>query len=245
MDNVEKRRYLLELKEHYTKFPIDDDILFTVLNIDFELIYSSKAFCQLLGMPDNYNYFGKRMEEVNARMSQIIGGLNKIFTQIIETRTQLDYFIIFDFIESKPELLSVTGKPIYYPNQEILGIKIIRYKTTLLNHRKLLDQVFYTSKSTPSRAPASIFDKFTDRETNILFLLVTGYTQTEIGEILNLPRGTVGRIINTSLVEKLGVLGTSSKVLVEKAISLGFGSHIPKSLYKPQVIVIPKDTAEQ
>ena len=82
--------------------------------------------------------------------------------------------------------------------------------------------------------------KFTKREHEILFLLCYGATQDQIAQVLSISRSTVASIILKQLCVKFGISGSNTRQLSWAAMNAGFHQTMPKSLYRPCVIVLNK-----
>lgn len=68
-------------------------------------------------------------------------------------------------------------------------------------------------------------------ELKVLSLLMLGYSQAQIATALGRSRTYVAtKVIGEKLCPKFGVSGFSSRVLVDKAIALGYANFIPKNL---------------
>jgi DNA-binding CsgD family transcriptional regulator len=80
--------------------------------------------------------------------------------------------------------------------------------------------------------------KLSRREEEVLFLLISGITQGQIAEILEIKRETVAAIIRNQLRVKFLLPLVNTKLLIETAIARGFPDSIPESLWRPSVIVL-------
>lgn len=85
---------------------------------------------------------------------------------------------------------------------------------------------------------------FSTRELEILFLLTNGATQEQIAQILNLARTTVSSIIANQICPKFSIIGANTKILIDAAINAGFYLDMPKSLWKPCIIILNEDLLE-
>jgi DNA-binding CsgD family transcriptional regulator len=240
MNEIEKKHYLAELIQHYN-IALDDELLLSILNPEFKLLYCTRAFCNLLGLQEKKDYLGKRMEELNPRIQQIIVSFYKIFSYLIKLQTSIDYLILFDFIESHWEIFRAHSKAMYYPDNTLLGIKTMINKHDIFGYHKLINAFLVEKKYTITSLNTPLPDNLTEKEKTILFLLVANFNQYEIAEILAIPRTTITRIINHSLLDKMKVVST--KCLIEKAIQLGIGNDMPKALFQPKVIILEQDLA--
>jgi hypothetical protein len=86
--------------------------------------------------------------------------------------------------------------------------------------------------------------QFSSRELEILFLLTNGATQEQIAQILNLARTTIATIIANQICPKFSITGANTKMLMDAAINAGFYLDMPKSLWKPCIIILNEDLLE-
>ena len=69
-------------------------------------------------------------------------------------------------------------------------------------------------------------------------MFANGFTQSEVVQILNISRGSVANIVSEQICSKFKIAGSSTKLLIDKAITLGLNKTMPSSLYKPFIIVL-------
>lgn len=135
-----------------------------------------------------------------------------------------DWKIIFgkkySLYDSKKTLMGVVTT-----FDEITEFKLIDlYRFLTKDKNKInLQQFCYTLP------PPSLDKKFTDRELECLFFLLRGKSASEIGHFLHLSKRTIEDYL-VSLRIKLNC--TSKSDLIEKSLSLGLLSILPKSLVK-------------
>lgn len=84
----------------------------------------------------------------------------------------------------------------------------------------------------------TIPEQLSEREQEILFLLASGMTQQQIAQVLNKGRGTIGVIIKNQLSTKFGIIGSNTKLLAQIAYEYGFHKKMPKSLWRPSVLIM-------
>jgi hypothetical protein len=81
------------------------------------------------------------------------------------------------------------------------------------------------------------------RQHEILYLILQGIPQEYAAQILNIKRGTLARIISEQICPKFNIHGSNTKLLIEKAMQLGFHRYMPKSLWVPGVIILEEEIA--
>jgi len=150
-------------------------------------------------------------------------------------------------------------------------VDVVRYKnvydTILVNHFPLFDTVgnvvatqamgntFYffgfldfisqlnTNPLSVSHAKLPIH--LSEREHETLFLILNGFSQTDIASFLGVTRSTISSIISNQLSPKFGFYGANSKLLIAKAQKLGLQNYIPPSLYHPRIMVLDQEINEK
>lgn len=123
----------------------------------------------------------------------------------------------------------VTLVPLYCDEQEIVALQTFSNETRVFHFQDYLaynkiDEVCVDEK------------ELSERELEIMFLLSHGLTQEQCAQIQNISRSTVATIIK-NLCTKFGVSGSNSKALQQIAFQSGHHRVIPKSLWKPCVII--------
>lgn len=81
-------------------------------------------------------------------------------------------------------------------------------------------------------------EKLSPREFEVLYLLSKGMSQREVATFLGISRGTVSKLITDGIYYKLGLSSQYSDTVVRRAIRMGIDREVPRSLLKPQIIVL-------
>lgn len=236
MEPFEKSSYLTQFLNNCEQV-ICPELALVILDTQYQLLFATRTFKELVGIVGNYRH--KALEEFNPRLNIIKADFLHNLELCLQQNKLVEFLMLFDFKEDKLELLLAKCKPIYFPNDEILGIKIVYHRYPMLDHKELLSKIFSNfdeAKFIKLHSPEN--NNLNSREINILFLLINGYTQFEIAEILDLPRGTIARLINNNIVNKLKIQGTSSRSIIDKAISLGYHLQIPKTIFAPKIVTL-------
>ena len=125
--------------------------------------------------------------------------------------------------------------PIFTPDGKCFGFQFI-YQSCLKNIfiNELLDRQIklFNTKVISLENIYSI--ELSDLEEKVLSLLLLGYTQAQIATDFNCSRSYIAKIIAENLCPKFGIQGFSSRLLVDKAIELGYANFIPKSILMPK-----------
>lgn len=75
------------------------------------------------------------------------------------------------------------------------------------------------------------------RQHEVLFLLLSGMTQTDIATFLELKRGTISTVVH-NLCNKFNIDGANTQLLLKAARKQRFHHDIPDSLRKPRFIIL-------
>ncbi|WP_151192633.1 PAS domain-containing protein [Cysteiniphilum sp. JM-1] len=76
------------------------------------------------------------------------------------------------------------------------------------------------------------------RELEIVYLLAHGMSQRDVASFLGISRGNVSRVLTENISKKWDVEPTTDAI-IEKALHCGISTHVPKSLAKHQIIILP------
>ena len=112
---------------------------------------------------------------------------------------------------------------------ELVGKKKTDVKTIIMSHRDLIFRHFKHFNIHALAINNVISNiKLNETEEIIIFMLIAGFTQQEIGDFLKLSRSYIFKIIAESLCIKFNISLISTKLLIEKALELGYANFIPK-----------------
>lgn len=130
----------------------------------------------------------------------------------------------------------VTFLPIYHDSGEIVALQSVAIENKFFNFQDYLnnDGIFKLKTS-------SI--KLTEREDEVIFLLANSVTQEKIGQLLKISRSTVASCIN-QLCLKFSIAGSNTKLLSELATQYSYHTSVPKSLWKPNIIILDDEIAQ-
>lgn len=128
----------------------------------------------------------------------------------------------------------VTYIPIYHPNREIIALQSFATETRFFGFQDHLDIFENNERLSTSQTHTQ---KLSQREHEVLFLLANGVTQEQSAQILGVSRSTISTLI-MNLCCKFDISGSNTKLLSKIAIQDGYYQNIPKTLWKPCVIVL-------
>lgn len=127
--------------------------------------------------------------------------------------------------------------PIFHPCGEVIAIQSFAIASRLFSSQEFLLQIMEDDEINCGENRINL----TQREQEIIFLVANGITQEQIAQILNLHRSTIANIISKQLCVKFGLAGSRTKDLAKIAIQYEFHQKIPRSLYRPFIVVLNQD----
>lgn len=205
------------------------DIIFTIHSLDEKLILLSDKFARQIGF-SNYKlainkYPGKDYPRYVGE--EVHFDLQKKFLQF--EKQPFDYIYRMKNNEDNT-LYLCTSEPIINLSGEVIAKKEVSRPIKLLSHRDIIEKHFKrfgtNIASLKNISPSNLL--FSKIEEIILFMLIGGYTQKEIADFLDYSRSYIVKIIAENICPKLGITFFSTKLLIEKAIDMGFGMLIPE-----------------
>ncbi|GGG08261.1 MULTISPECIES: PAS domain-containing protein [Cysteiniphilum] len=124
--------------------------------------------------------------------------------------------------------------PIIDLNNEVIGT---------LTTGRLLDNVnpYHYIKGLnpdPNIESSKIFALLSPRELEIVYLLAHGMSQRDVASFLGISRGNVSRVLTENISKKWNIEPTTDAI-IDKALHCGISTHIPKSLAKHQIVILP------
>lgn len=205
------------------------DIIFTIHSLDEKLILLSDKFAKQIGFP-NYKLAINKYPGIDypRYVGEVIHfELQKKFLQF--EKQPFDY--IYRMKNNVDNTLYLcTSEPIININGEVIAKKEMSRPIKLLSHRDIIEKHFKrfgTNIASLKNITTSNL-LFSKTEEIILFMLIGGYTQKEIAEFLDYSRSYIVKIIAENICPKLGINFFSTKLLIDKALEMGFGMLIPE-----------------
>jgi hypothetical protein len=195
-------------------------------NIDINLV---KKYCNINNIEDI---------EIILHLSKKLQQIRDIVVQEKITISYLDVIPYSGILEAT----IVNVFPIIYKTGEVILIQTIATKFHLFGIYDYLQESQQTESShkinlcTSDELPFAI--KLSPRQHEVLYLLAIGLSQDSVARILSINRGTIASIVSEQLCPKFNIAGSSTRILVSKAIELDIIKYMPKSLYKPLVLVL-------
>lgn len=249
----EHKNYLSEkIIPDFKKF-VDKDMFSVIINCDHEIEISTNKSANSVGV-ENWeelrgisfaNYGDENIVQKyfkDAYLSELKDEINQYLHKLLcLQKLVIEKCMVIQFIDMLPYdnkfiTYITTYTPILHPDGTVVAIQSFSIQSYVLR--------FQGHISPPLQQKSSEFDKYTNREREILFLLSNGATQEKISQMLNISRGTTASIISNQLCPKFNIAGANTKLLMDAAIKAGMYKNIPRSLWKPCLIILNHDLHE-
>ena len=147
---------------------------------------------------------------------------------LIKTKRAFDFLYRDAYTDNT--IYITTAEPIFNLNGEVIGSKELDRPMKILSHRDIIEHHFKRFGTNAIRLTnLNEIIKLNEKEEIILFMLIGGYSQQEIADFLKYSRSYIVKIINENLCPKFGLPALSTKILIDKAVSLGYSFLIPNS----------------
>lgn len=241
----------------------DKPILSSILNISGDIVATTILNAELIGIKTDQliglNARTATVEQISLLMPTlseeelfIVQGnfikLSELLDIVINQQIEISYinFMPYGGIH-KPYLDTMI--PIFGENLDVVGVKIIFTEYSFYGQSEYfreLSKPIYKNNHQKSiqKIESKTSSTLATRQQEILYLLANGFSQIDVAKILHISRGAVANIVSEQLCPKFHIQGSSTKLLVEKAKSLGLNKVMPSGLYKPFVIVLSKYHSE-
>lgn len=213
------------LPAHYP-LAIGSAVRFCVRNMQEQIIICSNDHAQETGFKDFKDIMFKQPD---VDYERIIGTPGQFIVQMDYLKRHKKNFHYIYKDEVSNLFYMTLSEPILNLSGEVIGKKESDVKLKLLSHREIIESHFKNYDiNVVSMENILEHIKLTKREELVLFMLIGGYTQQEIGQFLRLSRSAILKIIAEGLCPKFSLNIISTKLLIEKAISMGFANYIPE-----------------
>lgn len=240
-------------------------VIISIFDTSGTLLAISNYSAQLLGVPSELivgmNLLNLTTEQIKLLMPDITKNeivtvqegyntLRRLLEILIEEKIPLSYINFMPYGHTRKPFLE-TALPIFGDNLDVIGVKVITTEYSLYGQNEYFSELCkVSSEHAESISPNNIPLQKTkinlaDRQYEIVYLLANGFTQSEVAQILNISRGSVANIVSEQICPKFKIAGSSTKLLIDKAITLGLNKTMPSSLYKPFIIVLNNEITER
>lgn len=183
-------------------------------------------------------------------VQQSYGILRRLLEILIQEKIPLSYINFMPYGHTRKPFLE-TALPIFGDNLEVIGVKVITTEYSLYGQNEYFNELCKISTESQKLttlnniALKNTVINLADRQHEIVYLLANGFTQSEVAQVLNISRGSVANIVSEQICPKFKIAGSSTKLLIDKAIALGLNKTMPSGLYKPFIIVLNNEITER
>jgi len=176
----------------------------------------------------NYSYYDGYISEIE-----------NIYEQILNSRQRATFFAYARDKNGNEYIRLANAFPLITADQELIGTYTLswfanpfNFLINFLNNFPGCDQRNNQIENIPS---------LSQREHQVLFLLVHKFSQYEIAEFLSISRATVQKIINHGLLPKFDLINNDSEELIRQAIKFNLHLYFPPSLLGNRLLILNND----
>ncbi len=197
-----------------------------VRHINGDIVLATQGLCELVGFssPDEITHMNAELlfEETSNYTKQNL----RINNEKLKNGSGIvDVLIKMNNSES---LMLFSLIPINYTDGRCIGCYSVGRNTNFPSYKEMV--LMHTKKIRSMDTKVLPKIELTEKERIILFLLIAGFTQEEVAEYLECSRGFIGKFIAQSMCPKFGLIGSSTKLLVQRAIYNGVLGEIPEEI---------------
>ena len=210
------------------------DMFVALFDLNGGLLFSTDKFANLFGGL----YFNDKLETqiyqlMQENNPQIIEQLISIRNKVKETKTEYHYLLNL-CVNSGINTYRVTSYPVFSPDGEVIATEIrakVFYWFPI--NQILKNELVEKHKLSSANINLSL------RQKQIIFYLLLGYPQQTIGEILNISRGTIAKMIAEDICPKFNLNGASANMLTRAIMEYDYQHLIPNGIINvPKVVMI-------
>ena len=231
----------LSIYDHDAKLRFTSNYIIKVMNLKYQ---------ELLGK----SYADITLEDIQISVNDELK--NELAERLLHSTRKIDQLLkltinlprVINYIDFLPyngllEAYEVCCTPIFHPNGEVVGVQTAAYKYRMFEINSILTSQLKTPEAITLK-DSQLPIQLSPRQHEMLYLIVHGFPQEYIAQMLQIQRGTLARIVSEHICPKFGIHGSNTKLLMEKAINLGFKNFIPKSLWYWGVIIPDPEIAQ-
>ena len=196
-----------------------------VRHFDDTVLSVTGGLFELLGYKNSFDIVGLNLDDLFAKNSNY--SYFDIATDHEKLKQGAGIVDIIIKLKSMGSLVLFSLIPIQY-NNKYIGYYAVGRNTRIPSYMELMLLHTKKPKFIKKKELANII--LNEKEKVILFLLISGFTQNEIAEYLGCSRGFVGKMIAKRICPKFGLVGSSTKLLVQQAILHGVLDSIPEEI---------------
>ena len=224
---------------------LNKKVINAIYGLNNKLIFATNFYAKMLGFDSYTKIVGKNHYEIDGEFhlpqhAKLIPTANHLRNKVIELESIIGYAEFVQY-NDKFHVNTVTNYPIFYPDGSVIAVgKIARPLQMFLNPKiylDLIEDIDCDDDDDEVFLEHSLMENLTQRQEEVLYLLMLNFSQKQIAKILKINRGSVSSHI-TLLCEKFKINGQSTPLLVQRAHKMGFLNHVPASLFKANIFLL-------
>ncbi len=263
LSESERNKYLEETVIPLFKGMQNQDIYSSLFDVNGRVIMATNKNAVDTGFKTHEELIGLSYADATPELiTRVIGDAAKDNTERIIKACQkihklllacVEYKRVVNFIDLIPyknlfQSYLETYIPIFHPSGEVVAVQSLTAEFKMFDINQLLfvtevNEIKSRAKTIAIPAEDPPF-KLPSRQHEILYLILQGIPQEYAAQILNIKRGTLARIISEQICPKFNIHGSNTKLLIERAMAMGFQHHMPKSLWVPGIIIFDPEIAK-
>lgn len=172
------------------------------------------------------------------RSSDIERILRIIYEIVINEKTPVQYIAFWPYLGEYKSLL-IHAIPAFNEKSEVVAVEhiISGYSMWGIQEYFSITESMQANFLVPTPNDFKFKVQLTDRQHEVLFLMVSGISQRMASQILEISYGTLSRIVRESICPRFGIEDNDIVKLIARARKMGYAKYIPQSLCRPCIIV--------
>ena len=223
---------------------VKEKILFSVYDLEGRIVIASDMFCRYFGFENYTQLIGLTpIKEKLFKQSHIMENPNdlkpyeemlneweRIRQKVISTEKLVAYMNIAPFPQGTA-VFEASHFPLWDAEGKVVATQILLHGNNFFFDSLLLkNKIFQNTSKIHKVVDMPILSDF---EFKIIFLMVLGFSQSEIARFLDVSRGTIASKISEQIGHKFGINGANSKLLMKKLIDINFFQSLPFNMIPP------------
>lgn len=172
------------------------------------------------------------------RSSDIEKIIKIIYEIVIDDKTPVQYIAFWPY-QGEYKSLLIHAIPSFNQNSQVIGVEhiISGYSMWGIQEYFSLTESLQANFLIPMPDDLKFKVQLTNRQHEVLFLMVSGISQRMASQILEISYGTLSRIVRESICPRFGIEDNDINRLIVKARKMGYAKYIPQSLCRPCILV--------